>query len=337
MNDYAYLKHKSSVNVSTDPVIHKFRHRIYAEDNDVFLIIAGARGSTKSGCGISMGYQIDINKRGNTRFYLDKKYIPEKMKLLPGERLPRVIYKPSQLLDMLQHNEKYPMGTCILWDEAGVGGDARDFATKKNKLLKRSFQTIRSLNWFVILTAVTIKDFDVGLNRNAGFYMRTFGKTVLPVNGTKRPYGKTKVYQIDINPLTGVKYTPFLNYRFKNEPPKVLAEHYFVRKPPHWMENPYKRYKALFQSSLYGDYAFEMDNIDNYALDSETKRAIDIVQVKIDEIEKNPGDYYSKAKGRFLAGAIKYYGDVKIKNDARVREILQLLNFKLEKGEIKVD
>ncbi len=331
-----YSKHISAVPGLKDPVIRTFRKRIFGQDNDVFLIIAGPRGSTKSGSGITMGYQVDINKSGRTRFYLDPKYFPKGFSLKPREMMPRVIYKPSHLMDMLKHNDKYPTGTCILWDEAGVEGDARDFATKKNKLIKRVFQTVRSLNWFLILTGVTMKDFDIGLERNAGFFMRTFGKTKLPRDNKMMSYGVTKIYEIQTNPTSGKRITPFLRYS-ENGISKVLSEPYYVRKPPSWMEDPYKRYKKLFQDNLYGEYADEMDGIENFTLDSETGKQIDLINDKIREVVRNPLDYYDVKRKKFLLPAVQFFGEIKINSDVKARKIVQLLNFKLQRGDIVIE
>jgi len=330
------LRHLSTVPGLKDPVISAFRRRIYNQDNDVFLIIAGPRGSTKSGSGQTMGYEMDIDINGRTRFFLDKKYFPRGFSLKPGEMMPRVIYKPSHLLDMLNNNEKFPKKSCILWDEAGVEGDARDFASKKNKMIKRVFQTVRSLNWFLILTAVTIKDFDVGLERNAGFYMRTFGKTMLPRNGKLAPYGVTKIYKIQTNPTTGKRITPFIRYS-EDGIRKVLSEPYYVRKPPAWLENPYKRCKKLFQDKLYGEYSMEMDNIDDFALNNKTTTEIELVNEKIKEVVGNPLDYYDEKKKKFLVPAIQFLGSVKISSESKARKVVQLLDLKLQRGEIRLE
>lgn len=333
-----YTHHKYAKDFK-DPVILTFRKRIYKDDNDVFLIIAGARGSGKSGSGISMGYQIDINKRGHSRFYLDKKYIPSKLKIKEGEIVPRVVYKPSHFMDMLKNHDKYPRGTCVLWDEAGVEGDARDFATKKNKLLKKTFQTVRSLGWFLILTAVTRKDFDVGIGRNAGFYMRMFGRTNLKKHaGYDYPCAVSKVYEIVVNPTTGKDITPFIKYNFRGDGnfQKRLSEPYYIRKPPLWLEAPYKRMKTLFQTELYSEYASELDDIDNFALDENTKTGIDIVNDKILEIKNNPLDYFDVKTKKFMLGAVQYVGDIKIKNNDQARKILQIVNIEYRKGGLNV-
>lgn len=323
-----------------DPVITKFRRRIYDKDNDVFAIFAGARGSCKSGSAITVGHDVDINEKGYTRFYLDKKYYPKNFPMKPGEYLPRVIYKPSQLLDMLKNYQKYPMGTGIIWDEVGVEGDAREFASKKNKLLKRTFQTIRSLNWLIMLTAVTIKDFDVAFERNAGFYVRMDGA----VNLTKMVDGKPKKYpcakaivkEIEVSPTTGKKYYKFLNYKDVDNQVKVLSEYYYIRKPPLYMEAPYKRYKELFQFKLYSSYAEELDNIDNFTIDENTQHEMTLVDAKIKEILGDVSTYFDYKRKKFVLSAVQYEGEIKLNSEAKARKIMQLLNFKVRKGDIDV-
>lgn len=323
-----------------DPVITKFRRRIYERDNDVFAIFAGGRGTCKSGSAISLGCQVDITNKGYTRFYLDKKYYPKGFKLKPGEFLPRLIYKPSQLLDMLKNHKKYPMGTCIIWDEVGVEGDAREFTSKKNKLLKRTFQTIRSLNWFIELTAVTIKDFDVAFERNAGFYIRMDGAVNLTkiVNGKpkKYPCAKAIVKEIEVSPTTGKKYYKFLNYKDVDNQIKVLSEYYYIKKPPAYMENPYKRYKELFQTTLYTSYAEELDNIADFSIDDNTLNDVALVDAKIEEILGDISTYFDFKRKRFVLSAIQYEGEIKLRTESRAKKIQQLLNFKVRKGDIDV-
>lgn len=317
-----------------DPVINKFRRRIFAKDNDVFLILAGKRGSTKSGDAIRLGYEMDVDHKKRTRFFLPDNLLPPNFKMLPGERMPRVFYKPSQFLNMIKTPSKFPMASCFVWDEVGVEGDARDFAKKKNKLLKRVFQTIRSLNWFIMLTAVTLKDFDIAFGRSAGFYMKVLKQCELNINGKLMPYGKTKVYETDINPTTAKAYHINLRYQDTDGQYKVLSNFYYIKKPPDFMEKPYKRYKKLFQTTLYREYSTEMDEIDDFYLDQDTEDEMGIIDVVMKDVLSNPQNFYDYKKKKFVLAAIQYNGQQRIKSDILARKVLQLLNFKLSKGEI---
>lgn len=325
-----------SYSVPVDPVISRFKNRIFQNDNDVFIVYAGPRGSTKSGSSIEMGRRIDRDYKGRTRFYLDQKYFPKEFKLKPGERMPRVIYRPSQLLDMLKNADKYPIGTGITWDEVGVEGDSRDFATKKNKFIKRTMQTIRSLRWLVQLTAVTIKDYDVGVGRNVGFYIKTSGKVKLSDGENEYAYGKTKVYELDVNPTTGKTYYKNFRYRDVDGQYKVLSGWYYIRKPPPYMENPYKRYKKLFQTKLYSSYANELDNIGDYSVDDDMKSDADVFEDKMKQVLASPGDYFDFTKKRFVLAAVESLGDIRLPTEAKNKKLVELLNFQYTKGKIQV-
>ena len=322
--------------VPVDPVLSKFRNRIYNSDDDVFLVYAGKRGSTKSGDSIEMGRRVDRDYKGRTRFYLDQKYFPKEFKLKSGERMPRIIYRPTQLLDMLKNSDKYPIGTAITWDEVGVEGDSRDFATKKNKFIKRTMQTVRSLRWLLQLTAVTIKDYDIGVGRNVGFYIKTMGKVMLSDGKNRFPYGKTKVYEIDVNPTTGKTYYKNFRYRDADGQYKVLSGWYYIKKPPAYMENPYKRYKKLFQTQLYRSYTNELDNIGDYSVDSEMKSEADVFEDKMKQILASAADYFDFNRKKFVLAAVQHLGDIKLGTDAKAKKMVDLLNFQYSKGKIEV-
>lgn len=316
-----------------DPVLNYFKSRIHSQDNDVFLITAGARGTTKSGSSISLGLQSDVSTTGYTRFYLQPKYLPRGFSLGPGEYMPRVVFLPSQIMDMLKHFQSYPRGTALLWDEVGVHGDARDFAMKKNKFLKRTFQTIRSLNWFLMLTAVTMKDFDVAFERTAGFYMKALGKVNLQTSHGLKPYGNMKFYEINVNPTTAKRYYPHINYENDSGKIRQLSGSYYVRKPPACFENPYKRYKEFFQQNLYGAYASEMDSIEQFQIDESSETSL--VSQAIQWIEKHPWDFFDRTKNRFSVVAIKFCKDFSVGSDANAKQIADLMQFKYNKGFFK--
>lgn len=318
-----------------DPVISEFRRRIYNKDNDVFLIVAGKRGSCKSGSSTTLGYLTDVDRYGYSRFYLDKKYFPEGFSLLPGERMPRIIYYPSQLLDMLSNFKKYPKGTCVLWDEVGVEGDARDFASKKNKLLKRTFNTVRSLNWFIILTSVTVKDFDVAFGRAAGFYMKTMGSVTLEINGKEESYARSKIYEYDVDPVTGDKKTPYLTY-YDSDIGRVkkLDEFYYIKKPPIQLEAPYKRYKQLFQTKLYDKYSSELDGIEDLDIKLGAKDEFALMDIKVKEVMADLTTYYDQKKGKFSPASVQYIGETKLKSEALAKKVIDILNTKLNNKKI---
>jgi hypothetical protein len=333
MLEYSYKKKFVSL---PDPVITKWTRRMHSQDNDVFGVCVGPRGSCKSGTVITLGYLLDRSPGSPfTRFYLDKKYYPTDFKLLAGERLPRTFFKPSMLLDMLKHCNHYPIATTMLWDEAGVEGDARDFAKKKNKLLKRVFQTTRSLNWALFLTAVTKKDYDVAFERNAGFCIQTHGKTTIETEEGEYDCAKTKVYDIMHNPSTGENYPRFMNYIDVDGAWKVLSEFYLVARPPSFLEAPYKRYKKIFQTRLYADYVNEIDSIDSFDTEAVGKaNMVESVEAKVEEVLSDPSTFFDEKTKRFSLEAILFEGKIRLSSEALAKRVLNLIRFRQRKGKI---
>src|SRR3989304_6538706 len=107
----------------SDPFITKIRNRVYKKDLDAVIAMVGERGSTKSGSSISLGYKIDYDKNGYSRFYLPVDYLPKGFKLKPGEVMPRVVFTPSHFLRLITEDQ-LPPGSVIILDEIGVLGDS---------------------------------------------------------------------------------------------------------------------------------------------------------------------------------------------------------------------
>ena len=147
--------------------------RTTKKDLDALIVMAGARGSCKSGSALSLAYEIDRDYKGKSRFEL--KNLPKGFKLKPGETMPRVVFTPTEFLNMIS-TENLPKNSCIVFDEVGVAGDSREFMSKKNRMLKQVMETIRSKNLVIILTAPTLASFDTSFRRSMSLYIRCLGQ-----------------------------------------------------------------------------------------------------------------------------------------------------------------
>lgn len=320
--------------IGQDPVLKKLWNETHENDNDALIAIAGKRGSTKSGCAISLGWRLDKSPAKLwSRFYLPQTLWPKDFKLLPGEILPRLIYKPTDFLKLI--NMGLPAGSVIVWDETGVEGDARDFATKKNKLLKRTFETVRSLNLILMMTAPSLKSFDVAFSRSTGFYFNTLGKTSFThPNGVRKDYGIVKVHETSLNAATGKVYYPYLVYKDQFGKLRKLDQNYYIEKPPIWLEAPYKRYKKLFQEKLYNEYINELDEIDSISIDGQMETTTQILKTLLEQIRLRPEKYYDFKKKKFVVAALKFHGG--LNKDADAKRFAELLEFKIQTGELKM-
>jgi hypothetical protein len=69
----------------------------------------------------------------------------------PNFSIDHVCFSPEQFFALLRTN--LPIGSVVLYDEAGVGSNSRDALTKTNKHMSFIAQTIRTLRITVIFTA----------------------------------------------------------------------------------------------------------------------------------------------------------------------------------------
>lgn len=328
------MANTETTSIPKDPVVSTFKRRMFNNDLDVLCPVVGKRGSTKSGCSVSLGWDLDrAPKSGQKRFFLPSKLIPREFKLRPGEMLPRIIYKPSDFLSIINQRPRPPKGTCIVWDETGVEGDSRDFMKKKNKLLKRTFETIRSFNYAIFLTAPTLKSFDVSYARVAAFLIKTMGKVDTP-NGA---FGMTKVYELDPDPINGYAYRKFIQY-LEDGLLKKMEKPYYIRRPPAFLEEPYKRYKDLFQTKLYRDYENDFDDIESLEISPEVQEETQTLQQInkiISEIEKHPKTFYDFKKKKFVLAQIQYANNVEVLKDGLAKKIVSILNHRVSIGDFK--
>ena len=311
-----------------DPFIKRIKKRIYKEDKDAIIIMAGERGSTKSGCAISLGDKLDRDEKGETRFRLPEKYFPKGFKLRPNEQMPRLVFKPSDFLRILSEDD-LPMGSVIIWDETGIEADARDFQSKKNKLLKRTMETIRSLNLILFLTAPTLFSFDISLRRSATYYIECQGAFGTP-NGER--FGHTRIYEIQTNPKTGKTYFKVFRFAEAETERTIRMDRYDIPKPLYRIEKPYKRYKRLFQTTLYEDYYKELTSIDNLIGGGPENKSEDL-DVLAEKVLASPLDFFDSKKNKFLVAALR--AKLKI-NRTEAYDLKQLLEFRRDRGEISV-
>jgi len=146
--------------------------RTLKKDLDAILVMAGARGSCKSGSALSLAYEIDRDYQGNSRFFMKP---PKGFELKKGEVMPRVVFTPTDFLNMIS-TVNLPKNSCIVFDEVGVAGDSREFMSKKNRMLKQVMETIRSKNLVLLLTAPTLASFDASFRRSMSMYIRCLGR-----------------------------------------------------------------------------------------------------------------------------------------------------------------
>lgn len=289
------------------------RRRTLKNDLDAIVVLAGARGSCKSGSAISLAYEIDRDYLGRSRFFMKP---PKGVELEKGEVMPRVVFTPTEFLNMIS-NDKLPRGSCIVFDEVGVAGDSREFMSKKNRMLKQVMETIRSRNLVIFLTAPTLASFDTSFRRSMSLYIRCLGKATKD-KGYPCALTIPKIAQTD--PKEGVIFLKSMSFVVNHK--KQLLKKMYVRKPPEFLEEPYKRYKLIMQKQLYKTYAEGMSEVDTYEV-KPTKLSTDQLIAKV---VNSPKEYYDFNKKKFVIEALQESFNL---SNTKAYNIIQLLNFRI--------
>lgn len=296
-------------------ILNHLWQRTRVKDLDAVVAVVGARGSCKSGTAITIGNNVDRTEKNKQRFRLPEEMYPRNFNLFPGEALPRVVFKPTDFMKLLT---KYtlPVGSVIVWDETGVEGDARDFQTKKNKILKRTFETIRERNLIVMLTAPTLQSFDISFRRSMTTQIECRGSMKSPDG---REYANVLIKRCQASIETPIIYKKYLKYI---SPDGVLCEkkEYQISRPPAFLENPYKRYKRLFTTKLYREYLAELESI---GVDEEFEQKVDYGNL-VDRVMSDLNSYYNFRKEKFVLIALINNLKIEENQAKRLKSLLEL-------------
>jgi len=110
-------------------------HQRIARKKNFMALITGEVGSGKSYTSLSIGEQTD-----------------------PSFNAGRVVFDPLELINLIEHGEKVdgemrklPRGSVIIFEEAGVGFNNKNWMSKTNKMLNYVFQTFRHKGYILIL------------------------------------------------------------------------------------------------------------------------------------------------------------------------------------------
>lgn len=294
------------------------RRRTLKKDLDAIVVLAGARGSCKSGSALSLADEIDRDYMGRSRFSMKP---PKGIELEKGEVMPRVVFTPTAFLNMIS-KENLPKGSCIVFDEIGVAGDSREFMSKKNRMLKQVMETIRSRNLVIFLTAPTLASFDTSFRRSMSLYIRCLGQAT---KSKGYPCALTIPRIAQTDPRSGEIYLKNMNFVVDHR--KHALRKVYIKKPSENLEEPYKRFKLLMQKRLYSTYAEGMADLDTYDVQEKSKGLSNDELIK--KVVANPKEYYDYHKQNFIVSALEEGLQIK---SWRARNLMQLLNFKRARG-----
>lgn len=300
--------------VKGDPILQECWKRIYKQDRNVLAVFCGATGTRKSGSAITFADNFDVSRNNKRRF-----------------NNTRIVFKAQDFIKLIQSN--LPKGSAIIWDEAGVDNDAREYYTKKNKLIKYVFQTFRYKNFLVVLTVPDLNSIDIGTRKLMHLYFEMFDSQ------PKKNHSVGKVQWIQTNPKTGKLYFKSPRFWGKDGIYRKLTN-YFIHKPRPELELPYKQFKDVSASQWYSDFNKELDYMDELLevkKESKVGSRNNLVTVET-LIEKNLDEFLHPSGNRIVADLVeKNFIENRINYPSYlIKKAVNLINIRIKKGEISV-
>lgn len=209
----------TTFNFSVDPLIRYPQVETRMKNQSFYIIFTGAGGSGKS--------------------YGEMEYL----RLIdPMFNVDRIAFSEEEFVDLLK--KKFPPGSAIMWDEAGVGLDSREFMTLINKVMSYVTMTMRYRRQVIGLTVPDMGWIDIKTRKMLHAYVelqkkfinnRSIGK--YHVLETNYRYGKT-YHKAPVVMKDGIPY---------------IIQHVEFNKPPQDLIDAYEKRKDVFGDQLLED------------------------------------------------------------------------------------
>jgi len=318
------------VNLKNRVVDRFILNRVYREDKDCVGVFIGERGGGKSTSAISWGYKLDRDqKTKESRFFLPDDLVPKELKLRHGEKMPRVVFRASDFMKLVSDYD-LPAGSVIVLEEVGLMMDSREALSKTNRMLKKTFESIRSKNLIVFLTVPTLGSFDVGVRRSLTMLFDCQGISVI----NNKKYCRNRIITIQANSKTGKIYHHGIRWKEDSNFPKRLSW-VNVPKPPDYIYKPYFRAKELYQRETYRNFNEELKAIDNYLgdVDEYVKPKKQNNESIIEKILQTPTKFFDYNKNKFVVPMIEMELGI---GYGQAYKIKSYLDFQVKSGAIQI-
>jgi len=210
--------------------------RLYDQNKNFITAITGPTGSGKSYSALRLAERIDQD------FNVDN-----------------IVFNAQDLLLRIKtgvEKDELTQGSVLVFDEAGVEANSRDWQSTTNKAINYLFQTMRSYNFMVILTLPHIGGLDKQVRQLLHAFMPTQG-----INYNEHTV-EVKPLFLQTNQQTGDIYKRYLRV-FPDDGGTVKLTRVNVKKPSKTLRERYEDKKENYQADLYDDLLSEvMDDLD---------------------------------------------------------------------------
>jgi hypothetical protein len=206
------------------------RNRITKSNKNWLGIVCGGTGSGKTYSAMRLCENID-----------------------PTFNIDRIVFSIGDFLKLI-NSGKLQKGQAIIFDEAGVGMDAKTWYSISNRLMGYLIQTFRYLNLAVVFTTPSIKYIDKGIRGLFHARIETKG-----INKRKQTV-KTKIYFLKLN-FDGdtIHYLPRI--RAPGTKRIIVIDHYNFSLPSSKLIDEYEAKHRIWKDALGKDIGKEVEGL----------------------------------------------------------------------------
>lgn len=234
--------------------------RIFNKNNSYNFALTGPTGSGKSYSSLSLGYQWDANFTEDNIVFTAKDFVA----LLNSGKLKR--------------------GSFILFEEAGVSLNNREWMSKSNNFIQKIFQTVRHKGYIICFTVPDFGFVDSATRKLFHGHFMTNGID------HKNKLCITKPYQLQTDQRTGNVYFKWLEVIMKGVGSKKISV-LKISMPPKDLIKKYELKKTAFTTKLNNEIEEAMNQKSPEELKADKVKAKELEQKKkqwsaIDKLRK---------------------------------------------------
>lgn len=211
----------------SDKIISGIQHKMLHENQNHTILILGRPGIGKSWASLRLAELID-----------------------PHFDASRIVFTPREFMAVV--NSGIKPGSVIIFEEIGIGMNARDFASVSNKLLAYCFQSMRHRCFCLIMSTPNSAFLDVSARRLISAELEM--KKVYASQGFS--VGKYKTLQLNLNNQDIYRHLPRI--RSKSGETTAISS-IRIRKPSDQLVEQYEQRKSQFTSELYKDIERQLE------------------------------------------------------------------------------
>lgn len=203
----------------SNPIEDYVRQRVGRQNKNFLCAVTGPTGSGKTYSALRFGEVLD-----------------------PDFHAGRVVFTPAEFMTLINSGD-LSSGSVVVFDEAGVTLNNREWQSKSNRLINFVAQTFRHRNYIVVFTSPSFDFVDVALRKLFHAVYETVGIDY------KRSVCTVKPLFIQVNQRTGKMYYKYLKRR-DSENRLIKVTRYGLRLPSRKLRDAYEEKKLAFTTKL---------------------------------------------------------------------------------------